>query len=303
MGVTDGTQSRRPVVVGADGGRTDGSAVRWAARHAQRTGRPLIVVHASEPEALAAQAVGAGATGITALLEAEKERTDAMAVEVEDLGRELGIVATLELHRGSPVRALLEHDDEAVLIVVGTGRKGALREWVLGTTSLGVAAHARCPVVIVNPEVEVGGLIHNRIGVAIDGSPDSRVAARLAVAYAAAVGTSVVAVNTWYLEVVDGYVVTEPESPEWKALVAEREAMLDEVMQPAREHHPEVEVTLEVRRGSTVQAVLEAAADWDMIVVGSRGLGGVQGRLLGSVSHRLMRQAPCPVIVAGGPRQ
>ncbi len=303
MGVTEGSRTRRPVVVGADGGRTDGSAVRWSARHAQRTGRPLVVVHASEPEALAAQAVGAGATGITALLDAEKERTDELAVQVEALGAELGIDARLELRHGSPVRALLEHQDEAVLLVVGTGRKSALREWVLGTTSLGVSAHAHCPVVVVNPEVEVGGLINERIGVAVDGSVDSRAAAALAVAYAAAIGTSLVAVNTWYLEVVGGYVVTEPDSPEWQRIEAERTAMLQEVMAEATRRHPEVDVELVVRRGPTVSTVLDLASAWDVVVVGSRGLGSVQGRLLGSVSQRLMRLSPCPVLVATGARR
>lgn len=303
MGVTEGQQTRRPVVVGADAGQTDGAAVRWAARHARRTDRPLVVVHASEPEALAAQAVGAGATGITALLDAEKERTDELAAQVTQLGEEMGIQARLQLHHGSPVRALLEHQDEAVLIVVGTGRKSALREFVLGTTSLGISAHAHCPVVIVNPEVEVGGLIHNRIGVAVDGSADSRAAAALAVAYGAAIGTSVVAVNTWYLEVVNGYVITEPDSPEWQRLVAERTEMLQEVMDAAQQRHPEVAVELVVRRGPTVPTVVNLATEWDMIVVGSRGLGSVQGRLLGSVSQRLMRTAPCPVLVGTGPRR
>lgn len=303
MGVTEGERTRRPVVVGADAGQTDAAAVRWAARHARRTGRPLVVVHASEPEALAAQAVGAGATGITALLDAEKERTDELAAQVDRLGADMDIDARLQLHHGSPVRALLEHQDEAVLIVVGTGRKSALREFVLGTTSLGVSAHAHCPVVVVNPEVEVGGLIHNRIGVAVDGSADSQAAAALAVAYGAAIGTSVVAVNTWYLEVVNGYVITEPDSPEWQRLEAERTAMVEGVMDAARQRHPEVEVEVVVRRGPTVPTVLDLAREWDMIVAGSRGLGSVQGRLLGSVSQRLMRGAPCPVLVATGQRR
>lgn len=300
MVVADGMERTRPVVVGADGGRTDGAAMKWAARHAKRTGRPLLVVHASEPEALAAQAVGAGATGITALLEAEQERTDELAAAIAALGEEVGIETRFELHRGSPVRAILEHQDEAAVIVVGTGRRGALREWVLGTTSLGVTAHATCPVVVVNPDVEVGGLIHDRIGVAVDGSPDSRVAAELAVRYASRVGTSVVAVNTWYLEMVGGYVVTEPDSPEWQKLDADRTAMLEEVLAPSREAYPDVEVETVVRRGPTVPTILELAEEWDMIVVGSRGLGSVQGRLLGSVSQRLMRQSPCPVLVGTG---
>lgn len=218
---TAGSTGRGPgqgagrIVVGADGGLTDGAAVRWAARHARRTARPLLVVHASEPESLAARAAVAGATDITALLEAEDESSVQMAEQVERLRESYGIEATFERHRGSPVRALLAHEDEAAVIVVGTGRKGPLREFVLGTTSLGVAAHASCPVAVINPDVDVEALTHDRIGVAVDGSPDSITGARAAVEHAARVGATVVAVSTWYLEMVDGYVVTEPDSPEW----------------------------------------------------------------------------------------
>lgn len=293
----------RSVVVGADGGGTDGPALRWAALHARRTGLPLVAVHASEPEALAARAAGAGAPDITALLEAEDVRADNVRTTVARLAEELGIQASAVVERGSPVRALLEHQGEAELIVVGTGRKGALEEFVLGTTSIGVAAHATVPVVVLNPEVDVDALTTGRVAVAIDGSPDSEAAARAAVAYAARTGCTVTAVTAWYLEVVDGYVVTEPDSPEWKQIEHDREAMLRDVLRPSLEQHPDVPVELDVRRGPIVGTLREAARDADLVVVGSRGRGAFAGRLLGSVSQRVMRSATCPVMVVTAPRR
>lgn len=41
------------------------------------------------------------------------------------------------------------------------------------------------------------------------------------------------------------------------------------------------------------------AGNYDLIVVGTRELGAVTGRLLGSVSRKVTREAPCPVVVAG----
>lgn len=287
----------RSVVVGADGGGTDGPALRWAAVHARRTGLPLLAVHASEPEALAARAAGAGAPDITTLLEAEDARAHHVRVAVAELAQELGIEATAVIERGSPVRALVEHQDEAELLVVGTGRKGALEEFVLGTTSIGVAAHATVPVVVVNPEVDVDALTSARIAVAVDGSPDSEAAARVAVDYAAATGCAVTAVTAWYLEVVDGYVVTEPDSPEWQKIERDREAMLRTVLAPSLERHPEVQVDLDVRRGPIVGTLRAVADEVDLVVVGSRGRGSFAGRLLGSVSQKVMRSARCPVMV------
>ena len=61
--------------------------------------------------------------------------------------------------------------------------------------------------------------------------------------------------------------------------------------------HPKVIVTTEVLYGDPGQSLADLGATAGLIVVGSRGHGGFTGMLLGSVSHRVIHDAVCPVMV------
>jgi nucleotide-binding universal stress UspA family protein len=53
--------------------------------------------------------------------------------------------------------------------------------------------------------------------------------------------------------------------------------------------------------GRPSDVLLRHARDAEMVVVGSRGIGGLGGRLLGSVSQRLAQEATCPVVIIRRP--
>lgn len=56
-------------------------------------------------------------------------------------------------------------------------------------------------------------------------------------------------------------------------------------------------VTREVIEGAPAPALLKAAEDADLLVVGTRGHGGFAGLLLGSVSQQCAHHSPCPIVI------
>lgn len=286
------------VVVGVDGSGTDGAAARWAIQHAKRTNQRLLAVYASDSEIMAGRLAASGLIQTGALVEAEREHAEAVGHDVRELAGKLGVDIEFIVERGSPIAALLNHEDQAAVFVVGTGRKTGFQEFVLGTTSIGLSAHAHRPVAVINPEVDPDALNHGRVGVAIDGSPDSIAGAKTAFELAAQTGATVVAITTWFVQMRGGYVVTEPDSPEWLEVEGEHRAMVESCLTTARKAYPQVPVEVEVHRGPAVTTLADFSGTVDALVIGSRGRGTVRGRLLGSVSQRLMRVALSPVIVA-----
>jgi nucleotide-binding universal stress UspA family protein len=73
--------------------------------------------------------------------------------------------------------------------------------------------------------------------------------------------------------------------------------LLDTDVAFARERQPSVEVRGVLETGSAAHALVDASADAELLVVGSRGRGGLTGALLGSVSSACVHHAHCPVVV------
>ena len=79
--------------------------------------------------------------------------------------------------------------------------------------------------------------------------------------------------------------------------------ILDEAVRRAALGSPGLNVDGTVRIGRPSPVMLDEARTAELVVVGSRGLGGFTGLLVGSVSSRLAAHAPCPVVVVMRPAQ
>lgn len=132
--------------------------------------------------------------------------------------------------------------------------------------------------------------------VGIDGSESSRAALRFALAEARQRGTSVRAVGVWHVPVTAyGSAFVPPNLKLREDLeTAARDGLQRAIADTAA---GDVEVETAVREGQPADVLLKEAQTAELLVVGSRGLGGFRGLLLGSVSQQCAHHAPCPLVI------
>lgn len=135
-----------------------------------------------------------------------------------------------------------------------------------------------------------------RIVLGTDGSEDAMRAAEAAAELAAKFNSQVTIVSVYSPVIVtdygmSGYMMQDENIESVQTAVTERTS------KPFKERGVEYDVCHEV--GNPAQEILRVAGDQkaNLVVLGSRGLGGIKAFLLGSVSDRVAHHAHCPVLI------
>ncbi len=276
------------IVVGVDGSPHGQEALEWAAAEASTGQRPLHIVHGFTWPMMGVPFELASLALPDARLQAAAE---AVLLDAETRARDLApdVKVTTELVMGSTERALLQQAHDAEMIVVGSQTMHAFTELFTGSGPATLAAHASCPLIIVHRRTDQRSPA-SRVVVGTDGSDASEPAVDFAFEAAARHGASLTAVHAW----------SPPTSVFPEAVVAqhERERLLG-VLEAKARRFPQIEVEVKLVDDDPGRALTEESADAELIVVGSRGRGGLQGLLLGSVSQTVLHDAECPVAVVG----
>ena len=280
------------VVVGIDGSEQSKDAALWAAREAVSRKRGLTLVHAVMPPVT----TSAFGVGLPSGLEMRDDLREHALKELDNIASSLpgdDIESRVEL--SSPSGALLTASETAALLVVGSRGLGGFKGLLLGSVGTQVAAHARCPVVVIRalPSPDARTVI-----VGIDATPSTQAALRFAFDAASRHGWRLVAVHAWDVPSYDLLVVPNAPIPVPLHDLADDEIRLAaEVLSGFQVEYPEVVVETRLVRGAPRQAVLAAATEAGLIVVGTRGHGQVIGAVLGSVSNAVLHHARVPVAV------
>jgi nucleotide-binding universal stress UspA family protein len=258
------------IIVGCDADPSSRDAVRFGAVLARVTGAELILAHAYRHDRAAA---------LDLLSDAERRVPYGTRAQMR------------AVKSGSPSHALHDLADAENADVIVIGRRRDTR----GQTSF--VTGARCPVAVAprgfaderDPALRV-------IGVAFDGSPEARAAVDVAAMLANAAGAAIRLIG----------VAHEPARPAsgmtgaWVAAEFDHHAALQrELESAADELPPDLRPQVVLRRGDPAATLIDEGAPLSLLVMGSHDRGPIRRALLGSVSAAVLRDPPCPVLVAG----
>lgn len=273
------------LVVGLDGSPASERALRWA------------FAAAAEPDDVVEAVLIVEPPGV---MQAETQETVALREHAEQRGMERlnGHIASAlpegsrkhvrrTVRSGRPGRWLPAIADGSDGLVIGSRGVGGFKGLLLGSVSRYVLNRASVPVIVVparGTEKRPGG----RVVVGTDGSHEAGWALRWAAGTVRRHGGA--------LEVVT---VVRPsggsEEPPGDAGERARERLDAEIAEWLGDH-ADLDLTAEVRHGHPTEQLLDAGNGADLIVVGTRGTGGVR-QALGSVSYQVSNHATCPVAV------
>jgi nucleotide-binding universal stress UspA family protein len=293
--VTSASIPHDQVLVGVDGSDGSRAAVRWAADEARRLGVPLRLVHAwvwpLYHVRLGPPAGAPAGAGLRA--QAEGILTEAAAV-----ARAVSPLTPVEstLLTGAAAPMLLSCAKDARMLVVGSRGLGGFSGLLVGSVGVAVSARAACMVVVVRGTATAG----DPVLVGVDGSPRSNRAVSTAFQEASRRGVGLIALHAWTIPLREETGSAHGYPAALKAGRAAGQELMDKVLAQWQPLYPDVEVSLRLGDRSPAAELVAAAADAQLVVVGSADVGSVKGLVFGSTSHALIHHATCPVLIDRG---
>lgn len=268
------------ILVGYDGSDESRRALRWAAREAQLRKMPLTTCHVWHwPFAM----TPSGPEILETFRLMSEHTAESGAIIARGVAH--GLIVRGRAVRGPVAETLLGLSGQAEMLVVGHRGNEGFDGLLVGSVAARLAAHAYCPLVVVreSPATEEGPVVAG-----VDGSPGSGAALAFAFEEAALRGVGVHLVCS-----AQDPAASVREAGEWDQEAAAR---FERMVAPWCEKYPRVPARTSFVTAPPRQALLSAAEEATLLVVGRRGHGDVRG-LLGSVSQYMTHYAPCPVAI------
>ena len=209
--------------------------------------------------------------------------------------------------RASPVATIMDDatEEKTDLIVMGTRGMGGIKRAVLGSVSSAVAMHAPCATLVVrSTKSKEGARPIGRLMVAVDGSENAQRALEAAVDMAKRMKLELQIVHVdyvpgllWSMGLPGSLIPADRIESDAESF---GEQLVSKAVKFAKDGgvaSPKGEMVTKLT--SPAQAIVEFAErrEVDVIVVGTRGMGGFKKMLLGSVANSVLHYAHCSVLV------
>ncbi len=285
----EGVEIRQRIVVAVDGSDRNRSAIHWAANEAAAAGCELELVTAVQDHASRVPHFSVHSQDQRAHDMLEAIRQDLLHVVTEQEVRTHVAV-------GKPVEVLLDRARNARSVVVGKRGLGSFSRMIVGSTSIEVAGRAEAPVTIV-PD----GWAHedhqgSSVVLGIDPYLPERPPIQLAFSRADRLRVPVVAVHGW-----EAPTVYSGDAPAVAGTLTELEqearTEFDRVLESWKQEFPDAESRAVHADTHPAMAVLTAAQEAQLVVLGRHGGGKPGGFAFGSVTRAVLHYADCPVMV------
>lgn len=284
--MADRTGSR--VVLGVDHSIGARAAASWAGAESRLRESALLMVHVptAGPTPRSGWFPAAGVAGWLLL--------DELTIDLHH--RYPDVAVERLLGHGDPAGTLTDLSALADLVVLGTTGRGSNLTSLIGSVSSRVAAQAHCPVAIVpeQPALSVARTGERTIVVGVSDTAAGRAALRFAFDEAGRRGVSITAVRGW--QSTDARTAAaDPDA------VPERE--LAALLDGWRREYPGVFVHPMLLHTHPAQAVLRAARDAELVVIGAHHSDNPWSSRLGPVPQTVLHQTTCPVVLVGTPHR
>ena len=150
--VTMTESTKHSIVVGVDGSEASKAALRWGVNQARRYGSTVTAMQIWQYPVMAFDGYGGGAVAMMTAEDYEKVTEQSLATTVADVvGDDLSVPIVMSVCNGHAASKLVDAGDAADLLVVGSEGHGGFSGMLLGSVSMHVVHHAKCPVVVVRP--------------------------------------------------------------------------------------------------------------------------------------------------------
>lgn len=276
----------KPIVVGFNASAGSEAALTWALQRAGSFKLPVTIIHAVDDRWMSPDFQYHELIRQSGMDMLQKAQASA-AEQAPD------VKVDIQLRHGSGGSVLREVSKEASIVVVGEHDKHWMDGGPLTDRALQIVSASEIPAAVIPLK---RGSDHGVV-VGVDGSEESLQAVDFAAAEADRGGDELTVVLAFRRPA--RWIENQlPKSGLAETILEEDRIVLAESVAGLADKYPDLVVHQKLEPDTEpAKALVEAAKDARLLVIGSRGRGGFSRMVLGSTAHAVLLNLPCPTIV------